>query len=445
VRYLRAAPFIFVHVQQIERKIMDAKIIKKDGDSISITVDFSLKGSMLEAEDHIQSVLNKVGSLATEELLSKFDTDGNPLIYGSVKYTARSKDAKPYQTPYGEIVLERYVYQTSKGGKIFVPLENDARIIGTSTPRFAKLVSNKYANMGSTGLIKDLAENHNRHVVRSFVKNVSDMVGAIALAKEETWTYSMPEMEKPVKTVTIGLDGTTMRMDDGNFREAMVGTIGLYDRTGERQHTIYIGAAPEYGKEKFLNRLEKEIRHVKELYPKSEYMGLADGAKGNWGFLEKHTNHQLIDFYHATEYVHDAVNEKYSKKGEQREKHAWLDDRLHKLKHGMGWASRLLTEFKEWNNEVEEGSKVKAAITYFTNNKKRMKYYKYVNMNMPIGSGVTEAACKVIIKQRMCLSGMRWKDSGAAKVISLRCLSRSTNRWEQFWSKIDQYGYQLAA
>jgi hypothetical protein len=30
----------------------------------------------------------------------------------------------------------------------------------------------------------------------------------------------------------------------------MVGTISLYDAEGERQHTTYIAAAPEYGKEK---------------------------------------------------------------------------------------------------------------------------------------------------------------------------------------------------
>lgn len=425
---------------------MEAKIIKKERDSVTIQINVSLKGSMLEAEDHIQSALNKAGVLATEGLLSKFDADGSPITYGSVKYTARSKDIKPYQTPYGEIDVERYVYQTSKGGKIFVPLENDARIIGTSTPRFAKIVSNKYANMGSTALIKDLDENHNRHVVRSFVKNVSDMVGAIAIAKEEQWTYSTPEMEMPIKTVTVGLDGTTLRMDDGKYREAMVGTIGLYDKDGERQHTIYIGAAPEYGKENFLNRLESEIKHVKHLYPKSEYVGLADGAKDNWTFLEKHTNHQVLDFYHASEYVHDAAATKFKKKTEQPAKHIWLEDRMHKLKHNMGAASRLLKEFKEWKVQVkDEDGLIKAATTYFTNNQKRMKYHKYVSMNIPIGSGVTEAACKVIIKQRLCMSGMRWKEAGAAKVISLRCLTKSTDRWAQFWNKIDQYGYQLAA
>jgi len=39
----------------------------------------------------------------------------------------------------------------------------------------------------------------------------------------------------------------------------MVGTLSLYDSEGERQHTIYLGAAPEYGKKSFLERLEREI------------------------------------------------------------------------------------------------------------------------------------------------------------------------------------------
>ncbi len=63
----------------------------------------------------------------------------------------------------------------------------------------------------------------------------------------------------------------------------------------------------------------------------------------------------------------------------------------------------------------------------------------------PIGSGVTEAACKVIVRQRLCNSGMRWKEKGAATVLCLRTLSYSEGRWDQFWQKIDTRGLQLAA
>ena len=69
-----------------------------------------------------------------------------------------------------------------------------------------------------------------------------------------------------------------------------------------------------------------------------------------------------------------------------------------------------------------------------------MNYHKYTAQNLPIGSGVTEAACKTLIKQRLCRSGMRWNDKGAAIVLSLRSLVKTTNRWDQFWNKINYNG-----
>jgi hypothetical protein len=52
-----------------------------------------------------------------------------------------------------------------------------------------------------------------------------------------------------------------------------------------------------------------------------------------------------------------------------------------------------------------------------------MNYASRVLANEPIGSGVTEAACEVIVKQRLCGSGMKWTEDGAAVVLSLRTLS----------------------
>ena len=68
-----------------------------------------------------------------------------------------------------------------------------------------------------------------------------------------------------------------------------------------------------------------------------------------------------------------------------------------------------------------------------------MNYASLVEQALPIGSGVTEAACKMIVKQRLCQSGMKWRQKGASIILSLRTLERS-NRWEQFWDKVSQYG-----
>src|ERR1700688_1211571 len=64
----------------------------------------------------------------------------------------------------------------------------------------------------------------------------------------------------------------------------------------------------------------------------------------------------------------------------------------------------------------------------------------YVENGIPIGSGVTEAACKILVKQRLCCSGMRWTPEGAQIILSLRALALTETRWEQFWQKISQYG-----
>ena len=73
-----------------------------------------------------------------------------------------------------------------------------------------------------------------------------------------------------------------------------------------------------------------------------------------------------------------------------------------------------------------------------------MHYAEAVARHLPIGSGVTKAACKVIVKACLCGAGMKWKERGAGIVLSLRTLTYTEGRWQQFWSKINRYGFALA-
>lgn len=80
------------------------------------------------------------------------------------------------------------------------------------------------------------------------MQTVADAVATVAMVKEEQWSYQVPELEADVTTIGIGIDGTCLLTCQDGWREAMVGTISLYDQAGERLHTTYIGATPEYGK-----------------------------------------------------------------------------------------------------------------------------------------------------------------------------------------------------
>ena len=207
----------------------------------------------------------------------------------------------------------------------------------------------------------------------------------------------------------------------------------------------------------------------------------------NWDFLIKHTDKQTLDFYHATEYLTGVADTVFASIIERKR---WLKDRCHELKHTPGAAKTILVEMQKFEQSIlnsqpiswspsNPGEEIKgllkkqidamitkeskpnrskkaqeikqkslaAAITYFTNNteKSRMDYAESVAINHPIGSGVTEAACKTIVKQRLGQSGMQWKDKGAGIILSLRALVHSTGRWEQFWQKINQFGLPMAA
>mgnify|MGYP000106069579 CR=1 FL=1 len=428
---------------------MLAAIKAKSEDSVTIEVTIPLSKAMLDCEEKITTALNEAGCLAAQTALEQFDTDGTPILLGDSKWTARGKFNKTYQTIWGEVDVERYTYQSSKGGRQVCPLEKDARIILTSTPGFAKLVSSKYAELGSSRVLFDLAQNHQRTIARSYLKSLCDAVGAVAQAKEESWSYDLPQIQAPVKSVAVGIDGTCMLLTEEGWREAMVGTLSLYDDKGERLHTIQMGATPEYGKSSFYTRFDRELEQIRNRYPDALFVGIADGAKSNWEYLKPRTDKQTVDFWHASGYLGKAAEAMFVGKRKEGEKRQWLDNACHKLKHKIGAPSRLLTEMVEYAESTDlskqRREKLDAAISYFKNNKSRMPYARNMENSIPIGSGVTEAACKTLIKQRLCNSGMRWKEKGAAAVLSLRSLAHTDCRWDQFWGKISQYGYPLAA
>jgi len=425
---------------------VEASIKSRTSNNLVIELSIPLVRSMVSGEDVIQAGLNAAGQLATGELLKLFDTDGSPISVGPLSLTSKGAVLKEYETPYGKVGVDRHVYQGDSGGNTYCPLDREARIIGSATPKFAKMISNKYSRSSVDEVQTDLASNHGRSISRGQIQDVSDNVGEIAISKEENWSY-LPEIEAMVSTVSIGIDGAMMLMRDDGYREAMSGTIAFYDKSGERLHTNYIAASPEYGKAKFFERMSREIERIKGKYPKAHYVGIADGASSNWKFLEEHTDTQITDFYHASEYLADA-SQAIFKKNQEKQRVEWLESHCHNLKHEK---NAVIDQLKELTILREERKlsdanreKLDATITYFTNQSPRMDYAEYIKNKLPIGSGVTEAGCKTIIKQRLCRSGMRWKDRGASIVLALKCLVKS-ERWNNFWGKIDRYGVPTCA
>ena len=74
-------------------------------------------------------------------------------------------------------------------------------------------------------------------------------------------------------------------------------------------------------------------------------------------------------------------------------------------------------------------------LTYFRNQRWRMRYAQYRHANVPIGNGVVEVACKTLVIQRLKRSGMRWRMAGGQAILTFRSVIPG-GRWERAWALV---------
>ena len=259
---------------------MAATLISENSHQMVIQITIPKSRDFLQCEAQIQDALNAAGRLATGKCLEDFDSDGSPIVMAGRKLTAkRNKVAKNYETPFGVVPVKRYQYQSSLGGAVHIPLEFNARIIGGSTPRFARIVSFEYSHKNSEVAQASLEQMLNRKVSRCFIQDLAAEVARHVEDKSRHWDYAQSEPPaSQVAFIAIGIDGTCLLFCEEGYRQAMVGSIAFYDAAGERLHTNYVAAAPEHGKATFLARMDEEIARIKANYPAARYVGISDGA-----------------------------------------------------------------------------------------------------------------------------------------------------------------------
>jgi hypothetical protein len=299
----------------------------------------------------------------------------------------------------------------------------------------------KYANLCGQQAVEDLGINHGLKISKKKLQSVNEALGLILADKEYKWTYSNPVLEQEVCSVGISRDGTTTPIKGEGYKETMTGTISLYNQQGDRLHTIYTGCAPEHGKAVFDYVFSQEIDRVKTQYQNATYVAIADGARDNWSFLQDYSSIQTIDYWHVCEYMAEYGKVVYT---EKQKRDQWMENSCHKLKHQVGAAGELLEEMREYATShflLDHVNPVSKAVTYFENNKLKMNYATNLELNLPIGSGVVEAACKTLVKQRFSKSGCRWTRDTVDDLLMSRALIMTTGRWDQFWNKVNRYGY----
>lgn len=158
-----------------------------------------------------------------------------------------------------------------------------------------------------------------------------------------------------------------------------------------------------------------------ERYDKPVIIG--DGAKWIWDYAD--TYHpdaiQILDYYHASEYLGNALS---SIDASEREKAGLFK----KLEDGE------VPSVLEWLKKQTQTTEVVDCHRYFTNHQSRMNYAEYKRQGLVIGSGAIESAHRTLIQARMKQAGMHWKKKNVQSIASVRARYES-GRWDEMVSK----------
>ncbi|MCP4422257.1 MAG: ISKra4 family transposase [Chloroflexi bacterium] len=150
---------------------------------------------------------------------------------------------------------------------------------------------------------------------------------------------------------------------------------------------------------------------------------LSDGARGLWRLFDERFQPYAIgvlDFYHAAQNVWSGV--KVWLDGRTLRCHEWFTDARHRLRHGQ--ANDLLDDIKAASTLPGLPGSAEKALTklynYLKKHQDHIKYDRFKEMGVPIGSGLVESTCKWLIQQRFKGVGMRWSEDGFNHLLHLR-------------------------
>jgi hypothetical protein len=158
---------------------------------------------------------------------------------------------------------------------------------------------------------------------------------------------------------------------------------------------------------------------------------IGDGAGWIWNLADQHfpSAIQIVDLYHARQHLWELSSKLFPNEPKARQR--WIARCLDRLERGK--VEALVKILREPQPGTDELAKTVAnEVEYFERNADRMRYPAFRAQGLFVGSGVIEAACKIVIGARLKCSGMFWTVRGANAIIALRCC-RLSRRFEDYW------------
>jgi len=168
-----------------------------------------------------------------------------------------------------------------------------------------------------------------------------------------------------------------------------------------------------------------------------EIVFVADGAPWIWKLVQHHFPHavQIVDWYHAAEYLAPIAHAAFGE--DSPEAKQWLKAVRTDLWNGQ--IRQVIAACREMEDHPQAKEPARKAITYYTNNAKRMDYARLRSAGYQIGSGTVESGCKQIATHRLKRAGARWTEEGA------RYTAKARTAWlSGQWDRLETLNSQLS-
>ena len=386
----------------------------------------------------------------------------NQMCFQGVWYRRRSKTPnRKVATLFGTITLWRYLYQPLHGVEPSIfPLEIRLGLeVGLATPALTERVGQAAVTSSQNSVLEYLKRNHGvswsvatlRKVIAGLSEGMESHRHDASVAQVLKWleqAYASRGGRKPV--LAVGRDGLMLPIrGEACYREGATATVSVHDRKGRRLGTVYLGRMPEPGQETLSRQLTALIEDVLRQWngPLPRLAYITDGGNHQTQYFRrvlKRMRHPrrpdqrlkwewVIDYYHACEYIYKLSEALFS---DAKRAHGWARKMCRWLKQKPRGIYRVLHSAAAIRRRRmvvgEKRKQYHKAYDYLRKRIRFLDYCEYRRNHLPIGSGVTEAACKTVFTQRLKQSGMTWSLEGGQWIVDLRVVHLS-GIWPQVY------------
>jgi hypothetical protein len=412
--------------------------------------------AIYQFEQDLKASLDEAGRTFLEQQFNQLeprDKEQAPprVRYHKATYRINKPTKATIATAFGPITLWSFLYLNDEPGEAGLhPLHVQLGIVAGATPVLCERVARWAVDHSQSQVRQLLLDEHGlkwsndklRSALREYRRLLAPFREELQAERLLGWLQQAEcsrGRHRPV--LAIGRDGIMMPIRGCvRCQEAAAGTLSVYDRRGKRLGTVYLGQMPETKQVTMTADLTGLAKEVLKRYPgpTPRLVYVTDKGQAQDEYYKRvlrkmrhprqprqHLEWEwVLDFFHVCGYVgqlSEALFGKATKEGRRwfGRMRDWLVGRHQGVSQILRSATQHYNGGKLSKAAEEEFWK---AYGYLRRHGRWMDYGRYRRQGLPIGSGVTEAACKTVFAQRFKRSGMRWGKESGQVIVDLRVM-----------------------